>query len=218
MKQFIKAVGGMKHSVIYTDIDGRHFRFYDGTWAWRNHNPGNIDFGHISKRHNQIGIVGPFAIFPNDESGHAALLDVLITTYGNMSIHQMIYKYAPPKDNPTKSYEKLLREKTGIYDNTLIKNFTKLQFEKFWKAFQQMEGYKVGKIVEVYRITNVKELDKNLYQYYLESGDTLTEKRCIQLAKQKKVELEVCLSDLGNTFLRTPPNSFFQKRLGDLRK
>ena len=49
MKRFIKAVGGMHHTVIYTDTDGRHFRFYDGTWAWRNHNPGNVYPGKISK-------------------------------------------------------------------------------------------------------------------------------------------------------------------------
>ena len=31
----------------------------------------------------------------------------------------------------------------------------------------------------------------------LESGDILTEEKCIQLARKRKVELEVCLSDLG---------------------
>jgi hypothetical protein len=35
MKQCIRAVGGMKNSVIYTDTDERHFRFSGGTWAWR---------------------------------------------------------------------------------------------------------------------------------------------------------------------------------------
>lgn len=103
MKRFIKAVPGKLHSIIYTDIDGRHYRFFGGTWAWRNHNPGNIYAGPISTRHHRIGIVGPFAIFPDNKSGHAALLDVLITTYGDKTIHQMIYKYAPPKDNPTKN-------------------------------------------------------------------------------------------------------------------
>jgi len=29
MAQFIRAVGGMKNSVIYTDIDERHFRFLE---------------------------------------------------------------------------------------------------------------------------------------------------------------------------------------------
>ncbi len=63
MKRFIKAVGAMHHTVIYTDTDGRHFRFYDGTWAWRNHNPGNVYPGKISKKHNQIGATHPNSPF-----------------------------------------------------------------------------------------------------------------------------------------------------------
>ncbi len=216
MKRFIKAVGALKHSVIYTDTDGKFFRFSGGTWAWRNHNPGNVWAGKISAKHNQIGATHDFAIFPDDKSGHASLLDTLITTYGNSSIHEMIYSYAPPKDNPTKKYEKLLREKTGVHDDTPIKKFTKIQFEKFWKAIQQMEGYKVGEIIEVYAISGVQILGKNSYRYCLNEGEWITESECIRLAAKRKVELEVCISHLGNKFLRSPPNSLFQKRLEDL--
>ena len=121
MKQFVKAVGGLKHSVIYTDTDGRHYRFYGGTWAWRNHNPGNIENSACSRRHNQIGVTHQFAIFPDDESGHQALLDSLRTTYWNKSIHDMIYAYAPPKDhNPTAYYEKLLRKELRNLSNPTI--------------------------------------------------------------------------------------------------
>jgi hypothetical protein len=216
MNQFIRAAGGIKNSVIYTDIDERHFRFSEGTWAWRNHNPGNVWSGSISKKHHQIGKTHAFAIFPDDESGHEALLDVLITTYGDSSIHEMIYSYAPPKDNPTKKYEKLLREKTGIDDDTPIRKFTDIQFEKFWKTIQQMEGYKVGNITEVYCISSVKVLGKNNYQYCLSYGEWITESECIDLAAKGKVELEICISKLSNKYLRTPPNSLFQKRLEDL--
>lgn len=216
MKQFVKAVGALKHSVIYTDTDGKYFRFTGGTWAWRNHNPGNVWAGPISKKHNQIGVVHGFAIFPDDKYGHSSLVDSLIKTYGNSSIHEMIYSYAPPSENPTKKYEKLLCEKTGVYDNTPIKKFTKNQFEKLWKAMQQMEGYKVGEIIEVYRISGVQILGKNSYQYCLNEGEWITESECIRLAAKRKVELEICISDLGNKFLRSPPNSLFQKRLKDL--
>jgi hypothetical protein len=216
MKQFIRAVGGMKHSVIYTDTDERHFRFSGGTWAWRNHNPGNVWAGKISKKHNQLGKTHGFAIFPDDQSGHESLLETLIKTYGNSSIHEMIYNYAPPKENPTKKYEKLLREKTGIDDNTPIKKFTNTQFEKLWKTIQLMEGYKVGKITEVYRISGVQIVGKNRYQYCFNEGEWISASECIDLAIKGKVELETCLSKLSNKFLRTPPNSLFQKRLEDL--
>src|SRR3990167_7847607 len=102
MKQLIQAVGGMKHSVIYTDTEGRHFRFSGGTWAWRNHNLGNVRPKSHGKFKNQIGITNHLAIFSDDQSGHEAMIEVLKTVYGNSSIDQMIEKYAPPKENPTK--------------------------------------------------------------------------------------------------------------------
>ncbi len=213
MKQFVKAVGGVKHSVIYTDTDGRHFRFSGGTWTWRNHNLGNLYADTVSKRHDQIGKTHFFAIFPNDQCGHDALLDSLHTTYGNKTLHQMIYKFAPPKDNPTKKYEKFLREKTGVYDDRLIKNFNSAQFKKLWQAIQHFEGYKVGKITEVFRVSSVEVIQKNLYRFYLDEQNWVSESRCIFMAKNGELELEVCSSDLGNTFLRSPPNSAFQKPL-----
>ncbi len=217
MKRFIKAVCAMHHTVIYTDTDGRHFRFYDGTWAWRNHNPGNVYPGKISKKHNQIGATHHFTIFPDDESGHESLLGTLRITYGDSSIHDMIYSYAPPKDhNPTKKYEKMIRERTGIYDDRPIKKFTKDQFKKLWGAIEHFEGYKAGKIIEVYRISGVQLFGKNRYQYCLNEGEWISESECLQLAAKRKVELEVCISKLKTKFLRTPPNSLFQKRLEDI--
>jgi hypothetical protein len=79
-----------------------------------------------------------------------------------------------------------------------------------------MEGYKVGKIVEVFRIYGVYVLGKNRYQYCLKEGEWISASECINLAVKGRVELEVCISKLGNKFLRTPPNSFFQARLEDL--
>ena len=216
MKRFTKAVKGMKNSIIYTDTDGKHFRFSGGTPAWRNHNPGNVWSGSISKRHNQIGKIKGFAIFPDDKSGHASLVDTLITTFGDSSIHEIIYIYAPPNENPTKKYEKFLRKKTGIDDDTPIKKFTKDQFTKFWKAIQQMEGYKRGQVVELYRISGVYVQGNNRHEYCLNEGKWISTAECISLAEKGKVELEVCLSRLGVKFLRSPPNSLFQKRLEDL--
>lgn len=213
MKPFVRAVGGKNHTVIYTDADGRHFRFSGGTWTWRNHNPGNLYADTVSKRHDQIGKTHHFAIFPNDQCGHDALLDSLHTTYGNKTLHHMIYKFAPPKDNPTKKYEKFLREKTGVYDDRLIKNFTPIQFKKLWEAIQQFEGHKAGKITEIFRVTSVETMRKNLYQFYLDEQNWISESKCISMAKKGELELEVCSSDLGNTFLRSPPNSLFQKPL-----
>ena len=216
MKRFVKAIGGLKHSVIYTDTDGRHYRFYGGTWAWRNHNPGNLRPGFYANRHDPIGSTNNLAIFPTDELGRAALIDLLQSKYGNCSIHEMIYQFAPPSENPTKKYEAYLHKVTGVADDKKLKNFTPTQFKKVWEAIEHFEKYTVGTIVEVYPISGVAIIGKNRYQYCLNEGEWISELECIQLAEKKKVELEVCISKLKTKFLRTPPDSLFQKRLEDI--
>ena len=74
MKRLVKAVPGPKHSVIYTDQDGLRFHFLGGSRPWRNQNPGNWVPGKISKRNGAIGVAGGFAVFPDPEIGHTALL------------------------------------------------------------------------------------------------------------------------------------------------
>ena len=99
----------------------------------------------------------------------------------------------------------------NFYNRYFVKYFTEIQFEKLWKAIQKIEGYKIGEIIEVYRISGVKILGSNKYQYCLHEGEWISEAECIRLAMERKVELEVCESKLGNKFLRTPPNSLFQE-------
>lgn len=101
MSRFIKAEQALNHTIIYTDDSGRHFRFSGGTWAWRNHNPGNLNPGKVSNRNNQIGNTGKFAIFPDYKTGHLALLDCLQTTYKNASIDDLVQGFAPAKDGIT---------------------------------------------------------------------------------------------------------------------
>lgn len=83
---FMKAESGMKPSVIYTDEAGQYSRYYGCSLAWRNNNPGNFRPGEVNKKHDQIDVVFKFAVFPDYESGHLALLDVLKITYDNSSI------------------------------------------------------------------------------------------------------------------------------------
>lgn len=49
--------------------------------------------------------------------------------------------------------------------------------------------------------------------YYIEPKEWLTKSECIDLAKQGKVELEVGIGKSKTSYLRTPPNSLFQKCL-----
>src|SRR3989338_8315547 len=145
MPQYIKAELALNHTVIYTDDSGRHFRFSGGTWAWRNHNPGNLVPGNLSQRHNQIASTGKFVIFSDYESGHSALIDCLQTTYKNASIDDLVKDYAPAKDhNNIKKYRKFLHDETGVNDNKKVKDFTPDEFNKLWHAIEKIEGYTEG--------------------------------------------------------------------------
>lgn len=105
MARFVRADAGPEHGVIYTDDTGKRFHFAGGARSWRNHNPGNLVPGEVSKRNGQIGTAGGFAVFPDEESGHRALLDSLKNKHGNKDLRQMIRVYAPKHENKTEKGE-----------------------------------------------------------------------------------------------------------------
>ena len=218
MTKFIKAEQGLHHSVIYTNDERRYFRYSKGTWTWRNNNPGNLVPGDISKRNNQIGVAGGFAVFPDYETGHNALLDCLHTTYGDKSIDQLIDGYAPPEDNPNNpKYKKFVHKETSIIGNTKIKNFTSEQFRCLWQAIEKFEGWKEGDITEVYKISCVHRNKKGIvFEYCVDTIGWITKEECICLAKKKKIDAEICVSSLGKNYLRTSGFSSFQDKFSSL--
>lgn len=52
-------------SVIYSADDGTQIKYSGGDPAWRLNNPGNLWSAAVSKRNNEIGKYGNFAIFPD---------------------------------------------------------------------------------------------------------------------------------------------------------
>jgi hypothetical protein len=104
--KYVKAKAGPKNSVIYTDADGKEWIFEGGNRPWRNQNPGDLVPGNVSKRNGAIGSAGGFAVFPNYDSGHAALLDSLKTTHGGQDIRGLMESFAPPDENDTEAGDK----------------------------------------------------------------------------------------------------------------
>jgi len=218
MISYIKAEQGLQHSVIYTTNDGRYFRYSKGKRTWRNNNPGNLVSGDISKKHNQIGVAGGFAVFPNYDTGHSALLDCLKSTFGDKSIDQMIKSFAPLEENPNLLvYKKDLHKQTGVVDSTKIKNFTPQQFENLWKTIEKWEGWKEGIIVEVYKVSCTRKNKKNtIAKYCIDTIGWIENNECISLAKQGKIDAAICKSHSGNSYLRARAHSSLQKNFGHL--
>lgn len=217
MSRYIKAEQAQHHTVIYTDESGRYFRFSGGTWTWRNHNPGNLVPGHVSKRHSQIGVAGKFAVFPDQETGHEALLDCLQTTYENASIDDLVDAYASAKDgNNIKIYRKFLHDKTGVLDDKKVKDFTSSEFDKLWRAIEQMEGYEEGIITEVFQITQSHKKRSGIDDLNIKNKSWVSKAECINLAKKGKLDVIICTSHQGHDYLRTRAGSSINGSLNDM--
>lgn len=207
---FIKAEPGPGISVIYYDDQGKRWIAEDGSRAWRNSNSGNMVMGAVTLRNNPIGKAGGFAIFPDYETGHKALLDLLFNEFGDWNLSMLMEKYAPSKENNTKKYIAFIKKKTGVGELILIKNYPKDGFQKLWQAIEKMEGWRKGTINEYSsegRITKVLKNKKgNILKYLIDGFGWLSKKEAIELAKQKKIDA-VVVSRKGTLFLRSRPNT-----------
>lgn len=128
---FIKAEQGPGSSVIYYDDKGKKWIVEKGTRTWRNQNPGNMVMGKVSLRNNPIGKAGGFAVFADYETGHKALIDLLLNEYGSWNLNQLMQKYAPPKTNNTKKDIAFIKNKTGINESILLKDYPKNGFKSY---------------------------------------------------------------------------------------
>ncbi len=210
MSEYVFAEGDNKNNVIYTDRDGKRYCFSGGTRTWRNHNPGNLISGKVSKRNNSIGKAGGFAVFPSYELGHNALVDCLKNEYGNATIPSLVKKYAPEVENDVKRYTKFLLNKTGVGIKKKVGDFTVEEFGKLWKAIEQIEGWKEGKIKEVPPIKEIIKVRKDqkgiITSYYVQGMGWISKIRGIILAKKGVINAVVAKSRSGNMFSRTRPD------------
>lgn len=217
MTCYVKAELGLNHTIIYTDDAARYFRHAGGTLAWRTHNPGNLVPGFVSARHHQIGTTGKFAIFPDYENGHEALLDCLKTTYKNSSIDDLVEIYAPKKDgNNVKVYKKFLHEQTGVLDDKTVSEFTEDEFIKLWRAIEKIEGYQEGSIVEVYQIVCAHKDKNGLCEFNLKTKGWCSKEECFQLAQNGQLDVLCCISNKGHQYIRARPHSSINPNLEQL--
>jgi hypothetical protein len=219
--KYTSAVAGPDHSVIYTDEKGRQWQFLGGSRPWRNNNPGNLVVGNVSRRNGAIGKAGGFAVFPDYETGHAALLDSLKNMHGNKDIPALMEVYAPRRENKTKKYIAFIRKRTGIKGNKKIKDFSKDEFEKLWRAIEKMEGWgnegKISEFVVKRKITAVRKNEHGTIQsYQIEGYGWVPKPQAIALAAEGKIDAVVATSPRGNKFLRARPNSETGDNLGNL--
>jgi len=115
---------------------------------WRNNNPGNIKSTNYP---GSIGSDGTFAVFNSMEDGYKAQENLLQSSnYRNLSMHDAIYRWAPPSENDSAGYVKYVAEKTGIDPNKKMSDLTPEERSKMVHAMAAREGIQngTGKVVE----------------------------------------------------------------------
>ena len=182
-----------------------------GTRNYRNNNPGNLVPGAISKRNNQIGTAGRFAVFPDFHTGKQAMADSLKSTYGDRSLKEMIEKYAPREENDTDSYLKHLKRRTGVKDEKKIRDFNTTEFAALVDAILAMEGNDEPILTpartERKEILRVQKDKKGTITHY-EVADLgwLSKPEAIGFARAGEIDAVVATSKAGKPFLRTRPD------------
>lgn len=116
-----------------------------GSKAWRNNNPGNIDYGDFAIAHGAIGANGDFAIFPDEATGRAAEIALLKSaSYQSQSLAGAIGRWAPPSSNDTDAYITAVSTSIGLPKDTPMNSLNQTQLESLASAIQTHEGWTAG--------------------------------------------------------------------------
>lgn len=99
-----------------------------GSRAWRNNNPGNINFGEFSKRFGAKLETVPegfeesarFADFPDVDAGWSCLRELLTQSYIGMTVIAAFNKYAPSTENNTNAYAEFVCKETGLSLDSIL--------------------------------------------------------------------------------------------------
>ncbi len=136
--------------------DGREYIRSGGSRAWRNNNPGNIICSDFAQRQGSVGCAGRFAVFPDEATGMAAITANLRTSAYQTgrargcpslpagSLGAAICRWAPPTENDTKAYQRMIEKRTGIPVNTQMSSLDDAQLGRVANTIRAMEGWKQG--------------------------------------------------------------------------
>jgi hypothetical protein len=199
-----------KFTVQYVDEDGNIFVRSGGSRAWRCNNPGNLLASTYSrgKDRHSIGSAGDgvdeYAVYPDYETGHEALVVMLGgSVYSPLTLRAAMKRF--DKRNPR--YIDSIVTITHLDPERTIKSLSKNEFEKFWKAIEQIEEWTVGneEPFEVWSISGVHKKRGVITEYLLRSGNDLhwvNKQEAIKLANDGRLSVVIVHLKCGNEYLR----------------
>lgn len=144
-----------------TNINGEERE--GGSISWRNNNPGNLRF---KNQKGAIGTAGGFAVFESLEAGENARKKQVFDIDGskrNLTIAQMVTKYAPKSDNnDTAKYIDVVAKAAGVSPDTKLTSLNEQQQNAVMVAMKKHEGFSEGKVTPIQKTpTMVASHDTN---------------------------------------------------------
>lgn len=191
-------------AVVYTADDGRRLVREGGSRSWRNNNPGNMRYTEFSRDKGAIGTAGKFAVFPSVEIGRAALSLLLRgPKYLNLSITKAISRYAPPSENNTDNYERLIAKLTGLNVSRKVSELSEVEFTSVVGAIETIEGYTVGTEVAIKGVVATKTNGNHLTRFLIKSETSyIPLPEAIRRAELGEIDAVVVLAASGRKYLR----------------
>lgn len=180
-----------KH-VIYEDGDNK-IVFSGGSLDWRTNNPGAMQArGGFSSRHGMIGSSSPNAIFPDYQTGKAAMVARLQTPqFSDASINDAIEDWARTGASDVAAYRADVHNWTGLDMKRKVSSLSSSEFESMRAAMERHEGYTAGETWTMKKVQATKSKnDKNFTDFKVD-GSWITKSAAISMAKQDKLDAVV---------------------------
>lgn len=138
-----------KYYLLLKHGDGRYELRTGGNPSWRYNNPGKLLYGNFAKMVGAVGKDGPLAIFPDYETGHAALEAYVFESdvYKGLTVSQFVTKFAKSEDGyDTKKYLANLLKSAKFKSTTALSSMTADDRADLIDGIQEQENWTAGNI------------------------------------------------------------------------
>ena len=175
-----------------------------GTRAWRNNNPGNLEYNEYTKKLGAIGTDGRFAIFPDLKTGMKAKQTLLFEgkNYKDLTLSSAISRYAPSHENNTAAYQANILAAVGG-ENKSMNQYTPEQQSKIMTAMAQQEGFKPGNTELVGSAPQTAQTAQTAQTFTASTSEA-------ELKKQTALLSQLVNNTMGNGRIASRPDSYMQ--------
>ena len=128
-------------------------------------------------------------------------------TYAPLSIASAISRYAPPTENDTKNYERLIAKLTGLDITRKLSELYPDELALVVSAIQTIEGYQTGIETAVKIVTSAVSKSGRLTGFQIQGGSVyISLSEAIELAKSGQIDAVVVRMTNGQEYLRARPD------------